>query len=63
MPTPVLTAERGRAPVGADTSRGDSSGAEKADSAMIFTRLALAKKGKQAVNIKDRFACGIPPNW
>src|SRR3546814_4056486 len=63
MPTPALTAERGRAPAGADASRGDSGGAEKADSAMIFTRLALAKNGKQAVNIKCRFACGIPPDW
>src|SRR3546814_16791624 len=40
-----------------------SSDLEKADSTMIFTRLALAKKGKQAVNIRCRFACGIPPNW
>lgn len=30
---------------------------------MIFTRLALAKNGKQAVNTKGRFARGIPPNW
>src|SRR3546814_13961170 len=63
MPTPALTAERGRAPAGADAPRGDSGGGEKADSTMIFTRLALAKKGKQAVNIRCRFACGIPPNW
>src|SRR3546814_7139070 len=44
MPTPALTAERGRAPAGADAPRGDSGGGEKADSTMIFTRLALAKK-------------------
>src|SRR3546814_12234909 len=63
MPTPALTAERGRAPAGADAPRGDSGGGEKADSAMILHRLALAKNGKQAVDINCRFACGIPPDW
>ena len=63
MPTPVLTAEHGRVALDADTSCADSDGAEEADSAMIFIRLDLAKKGKQAVNIKARFAHRIQPIW